>query len=184
MRAGPAPAVGGQVTARVLIGTATAAVALLVGGAIKAALPWPPATEGEPMQARVVAVVDGDTLRVEDLDGRDLGRVRLLGIDAPEVAHPPAPADCYADAATDRLQQLAPLGSIVDLATDSAQANRDRYGRILRYVDHAGLDVSRELLAAGAARLYEHSRHIARGTSYITAARTAQDNSLGLWGNC
>ena len=57
----------------------------------------------------MTAVVDGDTLRVEDLGGRELGRVRLLGIDAPEVAHPPASAGCYADQATDLLEELAPV---------------------------------------------------------------------------
>ena len=130
-------------------------------------------------------MVDGDTLRVEDLGGRELGRVRLLGIDAPEVAHPPAPAECYADQATDLLEEeLAPVGSIVQLVTDSGQPDRDRYDRLLRYVDHAGVDVAHELLARGAVRRYEAAQDLAREESYSAAADDAQGAERGLWGTC
>ncbi|WP_224277229.1 hypothetical protein [Nocardioides lacusdianchii] len=69
---------------KALIGLAAAAIAVLTAGGIKAALPVTPAgpdpSEGNVTQVRVTAVVDGDTLRVEDLGSRELGRVRLLGI--------------------------------------------------------------------------------------------------------
>jgi len=172
---------------KALIGLAAAAVAVLAAGGVKAALPGgPEPTEGKVTEVRVTAVVDGDTLRVEDLAGRPLGRVRLLGIDAPEVAHPPAPAECYAEEATDLLKELAPVGSTVELVTDNGQPDRDRYGRLLRYVDTAGgdLDVSRELLARGAARRYEASRDLVREESYSSAIRHAQDADSGLWGTC
>jgi hypothetical protein len=121
------------------VGVASAAIAVLTVSGIKSALPGvpmgPDPSEGRATQVRVAAVVDGDTLRVEDLSGRDLGRVRLLGIDAPEVAHPPAPAQCYAHQAADLLDELAPVGSTVRLLTDSGQADTDRYDRLLRYVD-------------------------------------------------
>lgn len=132
----------------------------------------------------MTAVVDGDTLRVEDLGGRPLGRVRLLGIDAPEVAHPPAPAECYADQATDLLEDLAPVGSTVQLVTDSGQPDRDRYDRLLRYVDHDDVDVAHELLARGAARRYEAAQDLARDDSYAAAADDAQEAASGLWGTC
>lgn len=167
---------------------AAAAVLMLAAGGIKAALPStlrvPDPTEGKATQVRVTAVVDGDTLRVEDLDGRQLGRVRLLGVDSPEVAHPPAPAECYADQATNVLEELAPVGSTVQLVPDSGQPNRDRYDRLLRYVDHAGVDVAHELLARGAARRYEAAPDLAREELYSAAANDAQDADSGLWGTC
>lgn len=46
-------------------------------------------TEADATHVRVTSVVDGDTLRVEALDGTELGRVRLLGIDTPETGHGP-----------------------------------------------------------------------------------------------
>jgi micrococcal nuclease len=165
---------------KALIGLAAAAIAVLTAGGIKT----PDPSEGKATQVRVTAVVDGDTLRVEDLGGRELGRVRLLGIDAPEVAHPPEPAECYADQATDLLEELAPVGSTVQLVTDSGQPNRDRYDRLLRYVDHGGADVARELLARGAARRYEAAQDLAREESYSAAADDAQDADSGLWGTC
>ena len=170
-----------------LIGLAAAAIAALTAGGITAALPGTPTgdpSEGTATQVRVTAVVDGDTLRVEDLAGRPLGRVRLLGIDAPEVAHPPTPAECYADQATALLEDLAPVGSTVQLVTDSGQPDRDRYDRLLRYVDHDDVDVAHELLARGAARRYEAAPDLAREDSYAAAADDAQEAASGLWGTC
>lgn len=173
---------------KALIGLAAAAILALAAGGIKAALPGArtghdPAA-GTTTQVRVTAVVDGDTIRVETRGGRQLGRVRLLGIDAPEVAHPPVPAECYADQATDLLEELAPVGSTVELVTDPAQPNRDRYDRLLRYVDHDGHDVARELLAGGAARRYEADQALGREESYSAAADDAQGAERGLWGTC
>ena len=81
---------------KALIGLAAAAIAALTAGGITAALPGTPTgadpSEGTATQVRVTAVVDGDTLRVEDLAGlipddlrgwfenRDGERVREPGI--------------------------------------------------------------------------------------------------------
>lgn len=177
---------------KALIGLAAAAIVALTAGGIEAALPGtqtgPEPTEGATTQVRVTAVVDGDTIRVETLGGRQLGRVRLLGIDAPEVAHPPEPAECYAEDATRLLEQLAPVGSTAELVTDTGQPNRDRYHRLLRYVDRStsadDVDVAGELLASGAARRYEAGPALAREESYSTAVDDAQDAGRGLWGSC
>ncbi|NHA01266.1 hypothetical protein G5V59_19250 [Nocardioides sp. W3-2-3] len=67
-----AQAEGGPVKA--LIGLAAAAVLALTAGGIKAAIPGvqsgPEPAEGRTTRVRVTAVVDGDTIRVETLDGR------------------------------------------------------------------------------------------------------------------
>lgn len=67
-----------------LLGLAVAAILALTAGGIKAALPGthtaPEPAEGTTTRVRVTAVVDGDTIRVETLAGRQLSRVRLLGI--------------------------------------------------------------------------------------------------------
>ncbi|NHC25089.1 nuclease, partial [Nocardioides sp. IC4_145] len=173
---------------KALVGLAAAAIAAFTAGGITAALPGTPTgadpSEGTATQVRVTAVVDGDTLRVEDLAGRPLGRVRLLGIDAPEVAHPPTPAECYADQATDMLEDLAPVGSTVRLVTDSRQPDRNRYDRPLRYVDYDEVDVAHELLARGAASRYETAQDLARENSYAAAADDAQEAASGLWAIC
>ena len=96
----------------------------------------------------------------------------------------PAPAGCYADQATGLLEDLAPVGSTVQIVADSGQPDRDRYDRLLRYVDHDDVDVAHELLARGAARRYEAAQDLAREDSYSAAADDAQEADRGLWGTC
>lgn len=133
---------------------------------------------------RVTDVVDGDTVRVQTRDGRDLGRVRLLGIDAPETARGSDQAECYGDAATDLLARLSPPGATVTLAADPRQSDRDVYGRLLRYVDHQGEDLSEAMLAAGGARLYDSEPTLVRASEHQLAAQDAQDDARGLWDAC
>ena len=72
--------------------------------------------------ARVTRVVDGDTLDVST--GQ---RVRVVGIDTPELG------DCGASDARARLSALTLNREV--LLTPGARDDRDRYGRLLRYVD-------------------------------------------------
>ncbi|MDP9237899.1 MAG: thermonuclease family protein [Chloroflexota bacterium] len=93
--------------------------------------------------ARVIRIVDGDTLHVE-LNGRD-ETVRLYGINATEVGQP-----CSAEA-TARLKELA--GTQVLLRPDAR--DRDRYGRLLRYIYSAsGLSIDAELVDEGLAHAW------------------------------
>jgi len=118
------------------------------------------------------------------IHGAALGRVRLLGIDAPELTQQPQAKECYAQAATARLERLLPSGTIVDLVADPQQPARDSYGRLLRYVYGAGDDVSTALLAAGVARLHDAAPEVARDRQLRAAAARARSNRLGLWGAC
>ena len=164
-----------------------ASAAILAVAGMKTALsesPEPPAGERTRPRVVVTSVVDGDTLRGRARGGRDLGRIRILGIDAPEVAHPPDPAECYADTATDTLSAFAPVGSTIVLVSDPTQADRDSYGRLLRYVDHDRDDVGLELLVAGAARLYDSDPSIERNQAYERAVELPRDHGRGLWGHC
>lgn len=86
----------------------------------------------------VTSVVDGDTLDVEGV-----GRVRLVGIDTPEVG------ECGYDEARERLSDLV-LGEPVTLVTAGVD-DRDRYDRLLRYVDVDGADAGLVLLDEGLA---------------------------------
>lgn len=132
-------------------------------------------------------MLDGDTLRVETLGGADLGRVRLFGLDAPEVAHGQEPAECYSAGATDQLSQLTPVGSTVTLRSDPSQPTRDRYGRMLRYVAgaHGGEgDVALQLLEHGAGELYRSDPPLERAEDYAEAAARAEETGAGRWGAC
>ena len=93
--------------------------------------------------ARVVRVIDGDTLVVQ-IDGREES-VRIFGVDAAERGD-----RCYIDAAS-TLEELA-AGAVL-LRPD--ERDRDRYDRLLRYVyTPAGLSVDAVLIAAGLAEAW------------------------------
>ena len=97
---------------------------------------------GELVACRVVSVHDGDTLRAIDGSNREL-RVRLHGIDAPELGQP------FGRKARDYLTDLV-KGREVTLRVEG----RDKYGRTLAAVVLEGREINRELVAAGMAWHY------------------------------
>ncbi|WAB82602.1 thermonuclease family protein [Microcella daejeonensis] len=126
----------------------------------------------------VVAITDGDTLRL-DVDGEEL-RVRLIGVDTPEVRDP---VECYGDEATAALEALAPVGSTLGYAYD--RDPQDQYGRELMYLRTAeGTVINLALVEQGAGRavLFEPNDQI--WDALQQAERDAQAAGLGLWGAC
>jgi endonuclease YncB( thermonuclease family) len=113
-----------------------------------------------------------------------LGRVRLLGIDAPETAYGARAAQCGGPAAARTLSRLLPAGSTVMLVADPGQADRDVYGRLLRYVEVGGRDAGEQMLALGAARPTSSRPRLAREDRYAAAAAHARARRAGLWGAC
>jgi micrococcal nuclease len=134
---------------------------------------------GGPPDARVTSVVDGDTLDVR-WDGRT-ERVRLLGVDTPETVDPHRPVGCYGpEAAAFTHRRLE--GRTVRLRFD--RQRRDRYGRLLAYVEVDGRRFNDDLLTGGYARLLvipPNGRHARAMLDEELAARSA---GRGLWGAC
>lgn len=97
-------------------------------------------------RSRVVYVYDGDTIKLQD--GR---RVRLIGINTPELGRDGAPNEALAGKARDTLQQILDSGSrTVLLQYDSEQ--HDHYGRLLAHVFlENGDNVAARLLQKGLA---------------------------------
>jgi micrococcal nuclease len=81
-------------------------------------------------QVTVVKVVDGDTIRVRFPDGT-VERVRLIGIDTPEVVHPRKPVEHFGREASEYTKKHLE-NKIIHLSYD--QNKRDRFGRLLAYV--------------------------------------------------
>lgn len=78
-----------------------------------------PRTPTEPTQdtTAVDYVLDGDTIEVTDAAGSSQ-RVRLLGINTPEVPHDDEPGQCGGEAAAEQLRTLLPEGTAVELISD------------------------------------------------------------------
>lgn len=127
-------------------------VALGIGGAVALA-PDPDLLPG-PVPARLVEVIDGDTLRVRALVWIDLELetlVRLRGIDTPELRGKCEAEKARARAAREALAALAGAGPVALF-----QVEYEKYaGRVLADVANAeGSDLAQALIAAGHARAY------------------------------
>jgi micrococcal nuclease len=155
-------------------------LALLALGALSAAAAASSADQGRFVKRGVVQnVVDGDTVDVRLTNGR-LERVRLIGIDTPELR----PAECFGARAKQRARQLA-RGKRVQLIGDATQDTRDRYRRLLAYVVLPGShDLGRQLIAEGLGSVYIYDRPFQRVGTYQAAERSAKGRSRGLWGHC
>jgi len=88
--------------------------------------------------ASVTEVVDGDTIKV----GLDGDSVRIIGIDAPESGA------CGADEATQKMQDLV-LFEQVTLTAAPDNDDRDKDGRLLRYVNTGSVNAGWEMIDAG-----------------------------------
>ena len=119
--------------------------------------------------ARVIRVIDGDT--VELADGR---RVRYIGIDTPEL-RPPEP---LAREATEYNRRLVE-GRMVRLERDVSDT--DRYGRLLRYVWVDGILVNAELVREG----YAEAREYPPDTRYAPCLEALEEEARrfgrGIW---
>lgn len=144
----------------------------------------PPPAPRARHDATVLRVEDGDTLVVRLRDGRRR-HVRVLGIDTPEVLF--GQRECGGPSASRRMKAMAPPGTRLRLLADGAQPRVDRYHRLLRYVLRSadGLDVGREQLRRGLARVYVYGDGpFRRRAFYLRVQREAQQRDAGIWGSC
>jgi endonuclease YncB( thermonuclease family) len=141
----------------------------------------PPQPEPTKRQkAKIIRVIDGDTYKVKLLGGPKR-TVRVLGIDTPEAF---GGKECGGPAASQAAKKMLPPGTRVLLISDTTQDNKDRYGRILRYVIEGNLDVGRNQLNQGHARVYVFDKPFKRVASYRAAQKKAKQADKGLWGHC
>jgi len=140
------------------------------------------ASPAPPTAGRVARVVDGDTIVVA-IRGRSL-TVRLLGVDTPETHR--GRVECGGPAAGRHLARLAPAGMPVRLVTDSDSGDtRDRYGRLLAYVDSRRGDLGQRQVSAGLAYVYRYrGRQFSRLDRYRDAESGARAQRRATWSAC
>ncbi len=134
---------------------------------------------GGSVRARVVRVVDGDTI-VARVGGAD-EYVRYIGVDTPETVKPDTPVQCYGPRASDENHRLVE-GRTVRLAFDSEV--RDDYGRLLAYVHAGGRFVNAELVRGGYARTLAIEPNTTHAAELQRLATRAAAAGRGLWGAC
>jgi micrococcal nuclease len=133
----------------------------------------------------LVEVTDGDTIRV-DVDGRE-EPVRLILIDSPETRDPNNPPECFGQEATTYLSWLLSLGG--DLYLEMDVSDRDRFGRLLRYVwlDFGGGEVylvNEAMVRAGYAAFSTFPPDVKYVEEIREAGQFAREHGYGLWSGC
>lgn len=115
---------------------------------------------------KCVGVTDGDTIRV--MHERREEKIRLFGIDCPERGQD------YGSSARRFTAKMA-FGKLVQVT----QVSRDRYGRVVAWVEVDGQSINKELVRAGLAwwyRRYAKNRH-----ELAELEAEARTNKTGLW---
>lgn len=165
---------------RARCGAAALALVVLASSGCEKPAAWKLEASG----VRVTSVADGDTLTVRDSAGFPTV-VRLLGINAPEMAHDRQPAECGAEAAKTALTTLT-KGRRVTLFTDPGSERTDRYGRLLAYVEGPEGDVAEQLLRRGLVIAWHPASapRPSRAHAYESAQATAESTHAGSWSQC
>jgi micrococcal nuclease len=141
---------------------------------------------GDAVSARVVRVIDGDTIEVS-IEGTEED-VRYIGIDTPETVKPGTPVQCGGPKAHEVNERLVG-GRTVTLRFDAER--HDVYGRLLAYVYLPGgkrggrpLFVNAELARRGLARTLTIPPNDSHAALFAHLAARAGVRGWGFWGRC
>lgn len=127
----------------------------------------------------VTAVSDGDTVKVKVDD--KVETIRLIGVDTPETVDPRKQVQCYGKEASDYSKSML-TGKSVGLERDDSQAERDKYGRLLRYIVLPdGSNFNKQLISQGYAFEYTYSTPYKYQADFKAAQLAASNAGLGLW---
>jgi endonuclease YncB( thermonuclease family) len=139
------------------------------------------AEQNQPGLYSVNHFVDGDTIAI-NMNG-SIETIRMIGIDTPETHKPNKPIQCYGPEAAAFTKKLIG-GQSVRLKADSQDTNRDRYGRLLRYVYLPdGRIVESELIKSGYGFAYTLFP-FEKKDEFTADMKAAQAAHKGLWTAC
>jgi len=158
-------------------------LSLLVTGLLLSRFPqvaglFQPAPSPQSNEAVITRVIDGDTVDLQD--GR---RVRLIGIDTPEMGYSPRAQsegvnDPFAEEAKAFLREQAEARPV---RLEFGPEAEDQYGRTLAYLFlEDGTNLNAELLRRGLARAYRGFEH-PRLEEFLALEAEAQETERGLW---
>lgn len=136
--------------------------------------------KSDKQEVKVIDVVDGDTIKV--LIGETMEKVRFIGVNTPETVDPRTVVECFGEKSSEETKNKL-TNQIVWLESDSTQGDRDKYGRLLRYVwiDEAKIDFGKTLISNGFAHEYTYNIPYKYQESYKLAQSEAEQNKKGLW---
>ncbi|MEO6077494.1 MAG: thermonuclease family protein [Candidatus Andersenbacteria bacterium] len=129
---------------------------------------------------KVTKVVDGDTIDVQI--GKKVERIRIIGMDTPETVDPRKPVQCFGKEASNKAKAILSSKN-VRLESDILSGERDKYGRLLRYIYLPdGSSFEKLMIGQGYAHEYTYnSIPYKYQADYKKAQKDAQVNKRGLW---
>jgi micrococcal nuclease len=146
---------------------------LILGIAVKVA--------ATPIVGRLISVSDGDTVVVRTATCARQ-RIRMLGLDAPEIAHGDAPGqEPWGTRARMALQQLVANRRV---RIEPGNPATDKYGRLLALIftgDSSATCANLAIVAAGLALAYPRGVNPEWARRFRLAEQTARAQGLAIW---
>jgi micrococcal nuclease len=133
--------------------------------------------ETELMEAKVVRVIDGDTI-VAQVEGKE-ERIRLIGVDTPETVHPKKGEEPFGKEASRFTKTHLPAGGEIHLELDVEE--RDHYGRLLAYIWVGDELFNASLIEEGLATILTVPPNVKYQEDFLTLERKARTQAVGLW---
>lgn len=121
--------------------------------------------QAESFEAKVLAVMDGDTVFVKS--GAFKAKLRLVNVDAPEKDQP------FGKESQESLQSLIG-GKVIHVESKAV----DKFGRTIALISIGDINVNEEQVRRGMAWAYSRSRE---GRAYARLQSEAQQAKRGLW---
>lgn len=133
-------------------------------------VPTPTFFIGKKQTALVTRVIDGDTIEIE---GKI--KVRYIGINSPEIDQ------CFANESYLENKKFVE-GKTVTLVKDVS--DKDKYGRLLRYVYVGDQFINEYLIKNGFAKLMTIKPDIVFSQQFKEDQSNAKNNGIGIWSTC
>lgn len=131
-------------------------------------------------ESKVISVIDGDTIMIE---GKQ--KVRYIGVNTPEIykdtTGKKTGEQCFAKEALQENKRLVE-GKTVRLERDVS--DKDKYGRLLRYVYVDGVFVNEHLVAKGFAKTMTVKPDVKYYENFKERQSSAKKYNLGIWRVC
>ncbi len=135
--------------------------------------------KGKTFLAKVVKVIDGDTVKIKLSNGNE-ETVRLLLVDTPETVHPTKSVQPFGPEASQFAKELMPANSEIEVELGISE--RDKYGRLLAYFYVDEKMVNKLLLEKGLARVaYVYAPNTKYIDEFEAIQKKAQTKEVGIW---
>lgn len=123
---------------------------------------------------KVIRIIDGDTFEIESGE-----KVRLIGIDTPEIDEKDQTKKCWALKAMFKTKEMLE-GKNIKMEQDISST--DKYQRLLRYVWIEDFFFNDYLVKNGLAWAVTYPPDVKYQEQFSESQRQARESKLGLWG--